>query len=109
MKGKPQSGVSPRLKRKHRNKDSNWRTYPTCGTGSHVSAEWGLLRTSTIRHNPKLKKYYFTRATGQRVHLDFEQVCAAPILSRSCPLWVKSRHSTTAVQCPLHPQKQTSD
>src|SRR6516225_10997297 len=24
-----------------------------------------------------------------------------------CPLWVKSRHSTTADQCPLYPQKRT--
>ena len=26
-----------------------------CGTGSRVSAEWGSLRTRTIRRNPKLK------------------------------------------------------
>ena len=25
-----------------------------------------------------------------------------------CPLWVKSRHSTTSDQCPLYPQKRTS-
>src|SRR5215468_10589699 len=34
-------------------------------------------------------------------------VCTAAILSRSCPLWVKSGHSLTSNQCPLYPQKRT--
>jgi hypothetical protein len=29
------------------------------------------------------------------------------MLSRSCPLWVKSRHWGTSEQCPLYPQKRT--
>jgi hypothetical protein len=28
---------------------------------------------------------------------------------RSCPLWVKSRHRSVSVQCPLYPQKRTSE
>src|SRR5262249_51641319 len=31
-------------------------------------------------------------------------VCMAAILSRSCPLWVKSRHRGTSNQRPLYPQ-----
>ena len=34
-------------------------------------------------------------------------VCTAAILSRSCPLWVKSRHHGASTQCPLYPQKRT--
>src|SRR5262249_9076875 len=34
-------------------------------------------------------------------------VCTAAILSRSCPLWVKSRHRDISNQCPLYPQKRT--
>src|SRR5262249_40019032 len=34
-------------------------------------------------------------------------VCTAAILSRSCPLWVKSRHSATSELSPLYPQKRT--
>src|SRR5215469_10352257 len=26
-----------------------------------------------------------------------------------CPLWVKSRHCSTSAQCPLYPQKRTSE
>ena len=33
--------------------------------------------------------------------------CGAAILSRSCPLWVKSRHRRTSNQCLLYPQKRT--
>src|SRR5215831_18506641 len=33
--------------------------------------------------------------------------CAAAILSRSCPLWVKSGHCGAATRCPLYPQKRT--
>src|SRR5262249_39803781 len=33
--------------------------------------------------------------------------CAAAILSRSCPLWVKSGHHSTSASCPLYPQKWT--
>src|SRR5262249_21687343 len=33
--------------------------------------------------------------------------CAAAILSRSCPLWVKSRHFGMSDRCPLYPQKRT--
>src|SRR6516225_2207886 len=36
-------------------------------------------------------------------------VCTAAIPSRSCPLWVKSRHRGTSNQCPLYPQKRTSE
>ena len=43
-------------------------------------------------------------ATGERVQ---GSVCTAAILSRSCPLWVKSRHRDISNQCPLYPQKQT--
>jgi hypothetical protein len=32
----------------------------------------------------------------------------AAILSRQCPLWVKSRHCGISNQCPLYPQKRTS-
>src|SRR5262249_16839645 len=28
-------------------------------------------------------------------------------MGRSCPLWVKSRHSATSERCPLYPQKRT--
>ena len=34
-------------------------------------------------------------------------VCTAAMLSRPCPLWVKSRHRGTSNQCPLYPQKRT--
>ena len=34
-------------------------------------------------------------------------VCAAAILSRSCPLWVKSGHRGRSGQCLLYPQKRT--
>jgi hypothetical protein len=34
-------------------------------------------------------------------------VCAAAILSRSCPLWVKTRHDTLKSPCPLYPRKRT--
>src|SRR6516225_7388613 len=34
-------------------------------------------------------------------------VCTAAILSRSCPLWVRSRHSRTRFGCPLYPRKRT--
>jgi hypothetical protein len=34
-------------------------------------------------------------------------VCTAAILSRSCPLRVKSRHRGTSTQCPLYPRKRT--
>ena len=33
--------------------------------------------------------------------------CTAAILSRPCPLWVKSGHSAMSVWCPLYPQKRT--
>src|SRR6516164_5631819 len=36
-------------------------------------------------------------------------VCTAAILSRPCPLWVKSRHRGYLNECPLYPQKQTSE
>jgi hypothetical protein len=32
----------------------------------------------------------------------------AMILSRPCPLWVKSRHDPLKSRCPLYPQKRTS-
>ena len=32
----------------------------------------------------------------------------AAILSRECPLWVKSRHRNSSVGCPLYPRKRTS-
>src|SRR6516165_6821608 len=35
--------------------------------------------------------------------------CTAAILSRPCPLWVKSRHRIAAPPCPLYPQKRTSE
>ena len=35
------------------------------------------------------------------------RLCAAAILGSSCPLWVKSGHSTTFDRCPLCPQKRT--
>jgi hypothetical protein len=35
-------------------------------------------------------------------------VCTAAILSRSCPLWVKSGHRGVSNQCPLYPQERTS-
>src|SRR6516162_9247020 len=38
---------------------------------------------------------------------DSEAVCTAAILSRPCPLWVKSGHRGELKQCPLYPQKQT--
>ena len=31
----------------------------------------------------------------------------AAILTRSCPLWVKSRHCIRSASCPLYPQKRT--
>jgi hypothetical protein len=31
----------------------------------------------------------------------------AAILTRPCPLWVKSRHSGLETQCPLYPRKRT--
>ena len=34
-------------------------------------------------------------------------VCTAAILSRSCPLWVKSGHQRCRDRCPLYPQKRT--
>ena len=34
-------------------------------------------------------------------------VCTAAILSRSCPLWVKSGHRIRSASCPLYPQKRT--
>src|SRR6516165_3272749 len=34
-------------------------------------------------------------------------VCAAAILSHSCPLWVISGHSAVSERRPLYPQKQT--
>jgi len=34
-------------------------------------------------------------------------VCTATFLSRSCPLWVKSRHGAIKLRCPLYPRKQT--
>src|SRR5262249_15320522 len=33
----------------------------------------------------------------------------AAILSRPCPLWVKSGHSLSSDQCPLYLQKRTSE
>ena len=33
---------------------------------------------------------------------------SAAILSRSCPLWVKSGHGRMSDRCPLYPQKRTS-
>src|SRR5262249_30341243 len=33
--------------------------------------------------------------------------CKATILSRRCPLWVKSRHQGATRSCPLYPQKRT--
>jgi len=38
----------------------------------------------------------------------YDSRCTAAILSRSCPLWVKSRHSRRFARCPLYPQKRTS-
>src|SRR6516162_5366606 len=32
--------------------------------------------------------------------------CTAAILSRSCPLWVKSRHQRMSASCPLYPRKR---
>src|SRR6516165_4798673 len=34
-------------------------------------------------------------------------VCTVAILSRGCPLWVKSGHSLRFARCPLYPQKRT--
>src|SRR5262249_50496817 len=33
--------------------------------------------------------------------------CTAAIPNRSCPLWVKSRHSAAQRRCPLYPPKRT--
>jgi len=33
--------------------------------------------------------------------------CVAAILSRSCPLWVRSRHWGSFAPCPLYPRKRT--
>ena len=38
---------------------------------------------------------------------DSEAVCTAAILSRPCPLWVKSGHRGTFEPCLLYPQKRT--
>ena len=38
----------------------------------------------------------------------YDSRCTAAILSRSCPLWVKSRHSRRFARCQLYPQKRTS-
>src|SRR6516162_6828752 len=35
--------------------------------------------------------------------------CAAEDFNLACPLWVKSGHRNQFVQCPLYPQKRTSD
>ena len=35
-------------------------------------------------------------------------ICTAAILSRQCPLWVKSRHRKESAECPLYPRKRTS-
>src|SRR5215467_14192494 len=34
-------------------------------------------------------------------------LCVTAKFTRSCPLWVKSRHQRTFRQCPLYPQKRT--
>ena len=36
-------------------------------------------------------------------------VCTAAILTRPCPLWVRSGHWSTSAQCLLYPQKRTSE
>jgi hypothetical protein len=33
--------------------------------------------------------------------------CTAAILSRPCPLWVKSGHRNGSAECPLYPRKRT--
>ena len=34
-------------------------------------------------------------------------VCTTAILTRQCPLWVKSRHRSASSRCPLYPRKRT--
>src|SRR6202040_3864733 len=34
-------------------------------------------------------------------------VCTAAILTRPCPLWVKSGHDAIKLRCPLYPRKRT--
>src|SRR6516164_2653915 len=53
---------------------------------------------------------YFGKASGRTLDAaiarewDSGLVCTAAILSRSCPLWVKSGHRRTSNQCPLYPK-----
>jgi hypothetical protein len=56
---------------------------------------------------------YFGKASDRTLDAAIAQewdsglVCTAAILSRPCPLWVKSRHIGSSDQCPLYARKQT--
>src|SRR6516225_9121552 len=50
----------------------------------------------------QLQQGFTTGGMGLRA-----QFCTAATLNRSCPLWVKSRHSPMFRGCPLYPQNRT--
>src|SRR5262249_7539337 len=70
------------------------------GAPSHHPSQGPAL---TPIFNAQLQQGFVTGEMG-----GWGSVCRAPILSPSCPLWVKSRHRGYLNECPLYPQQRTS-
>jgi hypothetical protein len=57
-----------------------------------------------IKKNKQRVQIIFWIPAGRRAKRGTGSGCTAAMLSRSCPLWVKSRHTQCIRACPLYPQ-----
>ena len=75
------------------------------------SCRLGVIRRSARSPSRNVHEYSVGASPNANLTLLLGRVsgssCTAAILSRSCPLWVKSGHWGTSERCPLYPQKRT--
>src|SRR5215469_1560451 len=53
--------------------------------------------------------FHSVRYSAYEFYASRQSRCSAHRQAAECPLWVKSGHSRRFAQCPLYPQKQTSE
>ena len=68
-----------------------------------IASPRGFRSAPTVAYRDAITAGIYDRRNGVQ-----GSVCTAPIPSRPCPLWVKSRHDTLKSRCPLYPQQRTS-
>ena len=78
-------------------------TIPLMKSRRRIASPRGFRSAPTVAYRDAITAGIYDRRNGVQ-----GSVCTAPIPSRPCPLWVKSRHDALKSRCPLYPQQRTS-